>query len=89
MKVSVAEAQDQLAEMLRRAEAGEEVEVTRDGRPVARLVSLVPETPPRKRSEMLGALKGKIWIAPDFDDPLPEFEASINAPIDPPDDGEP
>ena len=86
MKVSVAEAQTQFAEMLRRAEAGEEVEVTRDGQPILRITPV-----PRGglKPGFFGAMKGQIWIAPDFDDPLPEFEASINAPIDPPGDEEP
>ena len=37
MRIAVAEAKAQFAELLRRAEAGEEVEITRYGRPVARL----------------------------------------------------
>lgn len=31
-----------------------------------------PSTPPKRRSGF-GALKGKIYIAPDFDEPLAEF----------------
>jgi prevent-host-death family protein len=38
MKVTVSEAKNQLAELVRRAEAGEEVILTDDGRPAVRLV---------------------------------------------------
>ena len=38
------------------------------GKPIARLLPLGPRRQPRKP----GYLKGKIWIADDFDDPLPE-----------------
>lgn len=79
MRVSAAEAKASFADLLRRAEAGEEIEVTRYGKPVARLVAAAPV----KRRSMFGAMRGQIWIAPGFDDPLPEFEESINAPIDP------
>jgi antitoxin (DNA-binding transcriptional repressor) of toxin-antitoxin stability system len=44
---------------------GEEVVIARDGKPIAKLVpiDIKPQTERR-----LGALKGKIWIAEDFDD---------------------
>ena len=38
------------------------------GRPVARLLPFEPRREPRQP----GLLKGKIWIADDFDEPLPE-----------------
>ena len=53
MKVSVAEAEDQLPELVRRAESGEEVVLTRDGQDVVQLQPLVPKkakTPEEKRA---------------------------------------
>ena len=41
--------------------------IARAGRPVARLV---PAAPPPKRE--LGLERGQIWIAPDFDAPMPD-----------------
>ena len=38
---------------------------------VERFVDLPGEPPPRRGS---GSLKGYVWMSPDFDDPLPEFE---------------
>jgi len=40
MRISVQEAKDKLAELLRRAESDEEVLLTSEGRPAARLVAI-------------------------------------------------
>ncbi|MEI9410765.1 type II toxin-antitoxin system prevent-host-death family antitoxin [Mesorhizobium sp. Ld1326N3] len=53
-----------LSELVRRAKAGEEIVLTRRGKAVARLL------PPPGKEDLLpriGALKGKIRIADDFD----------------------
>ncbi len=71
MNMSVAEAKAKFSELVKRAEGGEEIAVTRHGKVVARLVP--PATTPKK-PPLLGALKGKIWIADDFDEPLEEFK---------------
>lgn len=42
--------------------------ITRYGRPVARLTPAGEAKPERK----LGTLKGKVWMADDFDAPLPD-----------------
>jgi len=69
--VSVEEAASNFAELLARVTAGEEVVIASEGKPVARLAP-VEKGVPRQRIPDLD--KGKIWVAPDFDDPLPEFE---------------
>jgi len=46
---------------------GQEVTITQRGLPVARLLPIEPKPGKRK----LGADRGKIWIADDFDAPLP------------------
>lgn len=79
MRVAVAEAKAQFAELLRRAEAGEEVEITRYGRPVARLVG----SGPRPRRPLVGALRGRVSIAPDFDELPPGFLDALAAPVEP------
>ncbi|HEY0021465.1 MAG TPA: DUF2188 domain-containing protein [Longimicrobium sp.] len=38
---------------------------------VERFVPLPGEPPPRRA---FGSLAGRVWMSPDFDDPLPEFE---------------
>ena len=47
MKVSVTEARANLSELLRRVEAGEEVTITRRGRPVATLKKIYQPLPSR------------------------------------------
>ena len=68
MEVSVYAAKAQLSRLLDRATAGEEIVITRHGRPVAKLVAAGPATKQRK----LGRLRGKIRLADDFDAPLPD-----------------
>jgi prevent-host-death family protein len=66
--VSIYEAKTRLSHLVDRALRGDDVVITRHGRPVARLV---PARPPRSPRQ-LGALRGKIRVADDFDAPLPE-----------------
>lgn len=67
MRVSVTEAKARLSALIDRAVAGEEIVITRHGRPVAKLVAADALGKPRK----LGLLKGRVRISPDFDAPLP------------------
>jgi prevent-host-death family protein len=67
--VGMHEAKTTLSKLVALAEAGEEVVIERRGMPVARLVAI--EKPKRSRAEFHGSLKGKIWMADDFDE-LPE-----------------
>ena len=68
--VSVQEAKTKLAELIRRLTPGDEVVITENNQPVARLVPATPQ-PQRK----LGTLKGTVkYMAPDFDAPLHEFK---------------
>ena len=68
MKVSVYAAKTHLSRLLDRAARGEEVVITRNGKPVARLAPVEQRRAPRK----LGALRGKVRVAADFDAPLPK-----------------
>lgn len=62
------EAKTHLSRLVDRAAAGEEIIIAKNGKPLARLVPL--EEVKKKRREP-GGWKGKIWVADDFDDPLP------------------
>ncbi len=68
MNVSVYDAKTNLSRLLDRAAEGEEIIITRNGRPVAKLVAATPVRGPRR----LGVLKGRIRIRKDFDAPLPD-----------------
>lgn len=64
-QVNVHEAKTKLSQLLAEVEAGGEVIVARNGKPVAKLVPI-----PQKKRLRLGMWKGKIWMSPDFDAPL-------------------
>jgi prevent-host-death family protein len=66
--VNVYEAKTHLSRLLRRVRAGEEIVIADAGRPVARLVPLATPTGPRR----LGGDEQNVWIADDFDAPLPD-----------------
>lgn len=73
--VNIFEAKTQLSKLVEMAERGEDVVIARAGKPVVRLVKLES----RKRTIRYGLMKGEIWVADDFDAPLPsevlaEFE---------------
>ncbi|WP_095202316.1 type II toxin-antitoxin system Phd/YefM family antitoxin [Mesorhizobium carmichaelinearum] len=63
MNISISEAKAKLSELVRLAEAGEDIAFTRHGKIVARLVS--PAT--KDLLPRIGALKGSIRIAEDFE----------------------
>jgi prevent-host-death family protein len=66
--VNIYEAKTRLSQLVDKAASGEDVVVSRNGKPLARITRLEP---PRRRIRF-GVLKGKIRIARDFDAPLPD-----------------
>ncbi len=68
MEVNIHEAKTHFSRLLQRVAAGEEVTIARAGVPVARLVAVE-----RKQSvRPLGFARGQVWVADDFDAPLPD-----------------
>ncbi|MGH3066733.1 MAG: type II toxin-antitoxin system Phd/YefM family antitoxin [Gaiellaceae bacterium] len=70
--VNMHEAKSRLSELVRLVEAGEKVVLARNGSPVAELV----RAEPLKKREG-GFWKGQLWMSPDFDAPLPEFDEYV------------
>jgi len=68
VKINIHEAKTNFSKLLARVQDGEEIIIARAGRPIARLVPV--RKAPANRAP--GSAKGKIFIAPDFDEPLPE-----------------
>ena len=66
--VNIFEAKTNLSKLVAKAEKGEDVIIARAGKPVVRLTQFESVKKPIR----FGGLKGKIWIAEDFDAPLPE-----------------
>lgn len=61
--VNVYEAKTQLSKLLDLAAKGSETIIAKSGKPVAKLVPYRED-----RIKTLGLLKGRIWIADDFDE---------------------
>ena len=71
-------AKTSLSQLVDRAAAGEEIIIAKAGRPLAKLVPLRENKLPRNP----GGWEGKVYIAEDFDAPLPDelldaFEGKI------------
>jgi prevent-host-death family protein len=65
MLLNLYDAKTRLSALVEEAAAGKEIIIAKAGKPRARLVALRPA------ARQPGRAKGKIWIAADFDAPLP------------------
>ncbi|MYA75933.1 MAG: type II toxin-antitoxin system Phd/YefM family antitoxin [Acidimicrobiaceae bacterium] len=65
--VGVHEAKTTLSKLIQKANAGEEIVITKAGTPVARLVSVAPQGP-----RELGRDIGRFEVPDDFNEPLPD-----------------
>jgi prevent-host-death family protein len=63
-QVNIHEAKTHLSRLVARAAAGEEIVIARAGKPMAKLVSINSGEP---RPQRIGAWKGKLWFAEDWD----------------------
>jgi prevent-host-death family protein len=70
MDVSTAEAKNRFTELIRMVEEGEQVVITRHGRPVAQLAP----PPAERRKVRFDGMKGRIRLLPGWDDPITEEE---------------
>lgn len=79
MRVNVGQAKTELSRLLARAEAGEDVEIARDGVPVARLTRIDPPKGPGERFlAARGSLAGQIWIAENFEFTDAEMDEALD-----------
>ena len=70
MDVSIAEAKNRLPELIRAMEDGEQVVITRHGKPVAELAPV----PLERRRIRWGAMRDRVKLLPGWDDPVTEEE---------------
>lgn len=66
--VNICDAKTRWSQLIDRAAAGEDVVVSRNGKPLVRITQLA-DAPRRIK---FGVLKGKLRVGADFDAPLPE-----------------
>ncbi|HJQ57054.1 MAG TPA: type II toxin-antitoxin system prevent-host-death family antitoxin [Vineibacter sp.] len=72
--VKIHAAKTRFSELVRRAEAGEEIIIARGDKPVARLVPVLPPKAPRRH---FGSHKGLVALDDAFWDPLTEEELEL------------
>jgi len=68
MEVNIHQAKTHLSRLLQRVSNGEEITIARAGVPVARLVAVEC----RRKVRRLGMDQDRVWVADDFDAPLPD-----------------
>jgi len=68
--VNIYEAKTQLSALVDQAVRGDDVIIARNGKPQARITSLVPA----KGKIKYGLLKGRLTVPDDFDAPNPDIE---------------
>ena len=66
--IKINQAKTRLSRLVEEAANGEEIVITKHNRPVARLVALEASARPRQP----GGWEGQVWMADNFDAPLPE-----------------
>ena len=78
--MNVGKAKTELSKLLARVEAGEDVEIARNGVPIARLVRVAPSTPGSRFIAAHGSLAGSIVIGDDFEFSDEEIDALLDEP---------
>jgi len=69
--LTLEEAQSRLKDVIEALSPGEEIVITQDGRPIAKLTRADQKSWPCKAGSYR---KAEFWMAPDFDAPLEDFE---------------
>lgn len=67
-QVNIGEAKASFSALIKRAMRGEDVVIAKDGKPLIRLVPIVPGS-----VRAPGSARGEFQVAPDFDEPLADF----------------
>jgi len=61
-------------EMLSKIESGQEIVITADGLPIAKIMLVNGQIVPKRKRRHAGTAKGTYWMAPDFNEPLEDFK---------------
>ena len=69
--IDINQALPQISKLIEKAVGGEEIIITKNDRPMVKLISLQPHP---KRPPLFGSDRGLISITDDFDEPLEDFK---------------
>jgi len=70
-QVNIHVAKAHLSDLIQKALLGEEIIIARDNKP---MVKLVPFLPTEKKQRRIGLAKNLVFMTPDFDEPLEDFQ---------------
>lgn len=73
-QINIHQAKTQLSKLVEEAAMGEEIIIAKAGKPIARLVPLEKI---QHKLRVPGSMKGQIWIADNFDEPMGEEELAL------------
>ncbi len=81
-QINIHEAKTHLSKLVEEVALGEEIIIAKAGKPIAKLIPLEKN---KCTARVPGGLKGQIWIANHFDEPMPKNELALwnDAPIFP------
>jgi len=84
-QINIHKAKTQLSKLVEEAAQGEEIIIAKAGRPIAKLVPLEKT---KHNLRIPGGMKGQIWLADNFDEPMSEKDLSLwyDSPIFPGDE---
>jgi antitoxin (DNA-binding transcriptional repressor) of toxin-antitoxin stability system len=68
--IDIDQVESQLESLLQAALSGDEVIITQNNQPILKLVRFEQS----KKRRQSGSAKGLIWMSPDFDQPLENFD---------------
>lgn len=68
--IDIQQATQRLPELVEQTISGNEIIITRDGQPIAKLIGISK----RKKQRQFGTAKGLIKISDKFDEPLDDFQ---------------
>ena len=68
--MDISEAASKFTELVTGLKRNQEIVITADNLPVARLTSI----PPNSKRRHAGTAEGQFWMSPDFNEPLDEFK---------------
>jgi len=80
MEITLSEAKAKLSELVKRVEQGEVITVTRHGKPVLEMRDPIIA---QRRRNLIGSMKGRAWIADDFNETPPEILEAMDKGVDP------
>lgn len=80
IRIGIRELRGKLSDYLRQAQKGARFLIVSRGEPIAEL-GAPPDEKPEREPRQSGLMKGKIWIADDFDEWPPDILESFEKPL--------